>query len=237
MTSRFSEDDLESLHNLTEKLGQSSKAVLPMFALGILATLVGAGIAIFYIFSLSERLEKANVELKRTEAVLDDTNRSLETANRALTQASEQAQTPTPVLETAIREVSKSQEDLTQATRTVSRAATSLPVQTTQQTAKRVSISDLTGEWVDGYGTTLRITQNGNAFSFVTQGTPIPGSKEPIRGRAEGRIEGTMVRYSYSDNIGRHGRCVARIEPDYRKLQETCTMNDGSRSTTTIVRT
>ncbi|WP_370190760.1 hypothetical protein [Qipengyuania sp.] len=237
MTSRFSEDDLESLNSLTEKLGRSSRAAIPIFALGIIATLVGSAIAIFYIFSLSDRLEKANVELKRTEAVLEDTNRSLETANRALAQASEQAETPAPVIETAIREVSKSQVDLTQAKRTVSRAATSLPVQTTQQTAQRVSNNDLTGEWVDGYGTTLRITQEGSAFSFVTHGTPIPGFKEPIRGRAEGRVEGNRIRYSYSDNIGRKGRCVARIEPGYRKLEETCVMNDGSRSTTTIVRT
>ena len=237
MSDRFSQDQLKSLDQLTKTLSRSNKVVLPFFALGIAATLVGAGIAINYILNLSERLEQANIELKRTEAVLEDTNRSLELATDALDAAQEPGEASQPVLATAIREVSKSKDDITQATKTVSRAATRLPVQSAQQTAARASQADMTGEWVDGYGSTLQISQEGSTFRYVSRGFHSDGRDNGIRGLAEGVIEGNIARYKYSDNIGRSGTCVAKIEPGYKTFEESCKMQNGRVLTVTIVRT
>jgi len=219
--SKISESDLASIQELSDHLGRSSKMVVPVFALGILATIVGAGIAIYYIFNLSERLEQTQLDLKRTEAVLEDTKRGLATTQIALKDLEQASSQEDPTISAAISEVSKSQDDLSLASTALDRASKRLPAQTTKSVAQQQSEGGLSGLWVDGYGTNYRITQEGNRISYSTQFAQRSGAGNVV-GNARGTIDGRTARYRFNDSTGRVLNCTATVSINYKSMEEKC---------------
>lgn len=246
MTKSISAEDVKSLNELTESLGRNSKLAAPFFALGILATLVGAGIAIYFIVSLSAQLEDAQkglevaqLEITQSQAALEDANRSLEEANAALggSPSSQSASNATEnSLERAIMQVTKSQEGLVGARANVSNATIALPSQG-QRTAQQAAPGSLSGEWVDGYGSLYVISQVGREFRYTVRFLNTTGADSGIHGTASGTITRGEAVYGFQDNVNRELTCRGKASDDFNSIIETCRYPDGREVSVTLLRT
>jgi hypothetical protein len=145
MSSVFSEADLTSLTEGIDKLRHSARRTVPMFAIGILSTVVAAGIAIWFIFTLSANLEEARTALRVSDAKLAAALENLQVANRALEQASQAAVTPGSQrqIAAAISDVSRSQKDLAVVSASLKVATDKLPP---ASAAEQVAASKLVAE-------------------------------------------------------------------------------------------
>jgi len=246
MSKSISEEDVKSLNELTESLGRNSKVAAPFFALGILATLVGAGIAIYFIVNLSAKLEDAQegltvaqIELTQSQAALEDANRSLEEANTALgsSQSSQSESKATEdSLERAIMQVTKSQEGLAGARTNVSNATIALPSQG-KRVAQQTATGSLSGEWVDGYGSLYVISQEGREFRYTVRFLNTTGADSGIQGTAIGTITGGEAAYNFQDNVNRNLKCRGEVSKDLNAIVETCRYPDGREVSVTLLRT
>lgn len=143
MTESFSEADLSSIHDRIGRLQASTRRTLPLFLTGILATLVAAGVALYYIVALSGDLKEARASLRQSEAALAAARANLAIANASLHQV--QAATSAPSapstastsatssnarkIAAAISDVSRSQRDLQSASASIRLAAAKLPAE------------------------------------------------------------------------------------------------------------
>lgn len=121
--------DLDAISGQIEKLQRSAKRTLPVFFLGVGATIVAATIAIYFIVSLSSRLSEANAALKLTERRLAAAQQNLAIAQGALQSVSGRGGTGEESLQitAAISDVKRSQLDLKSASAAVRDAASKLP--------------------------------------------------------------------------------------------------------------
>jgi uncharacterized protein (DUF3084 family) len=136
---------LEGLSDAVRMLQRSARHSLPLILLGVLATLVAAGVALYYILSLSHNLRAAKGELARSEIALriaqdnltlaNDTlkkalaeqeklGRALEGAGEGKSQQSKDAAKQSQAaIKAVIQDVARSEKNVREATTSVSQAA------------------------------------------------------------------------------------------------------------------
>jgi hypothetical protein len=125
--------DLEAITATVASLQRSSRRTLPVFGIGILASIIAGGFAVYYIVKLSSDLRVAHTELHRTQTTLAAAQQSLAFANASLqavqrTAAAHSAKaSDTSKIAAAISNVSRSQQDVAAASVSISQATASLP--------------------------------------------------------------------------------------------------------------
>ena len=124
-------DPVANLHALNDgliKLQKSARRTVPVFLLGILATLIAAGVALYYILTLSADLHDARDALQQSQAALIEARTNLTDVNQALHEAQVKATTAADAksIATVISDVSRSQASIKSASSSISAAATKL---------------------------------------------------------------------------------------------------------------
>lgn len=223
-------DPLESMQEAISSLQRSSMRTLPVFLIGIVATLVAAAIAVYYIVTLSADLKEARASLRESQSALTQARISLSKANTTLvqTQQATSSESNSEQIAAAIAQVSVSQQDLRSASSSLTQATSKLPVE-------QGNVS-LTGNWADQYGTIYAIRQKGSSFryqaAFRNRATLGGGGD----GRAEGKVDGRNLSYVYTDRAGNRYLCTAVVAPDFQRIDETCRTKDGKVLTVGMVR-
>ncbi len=123
--------DMATIAEAIDSLHASSRRSIPMFLIGLVATLIAACVAIFYIIQLSSDLTAARAELAMTQQKLAEAKKSLAVGHAVLRSVDEQiASSGEPQerdirqIKDAISDLDRSQNDLASASMAV-RAATS----------------------------------------------------------------------------------------------------------------
>lgn len=119
---------LETLNEAVVKLQRSARQTIPMFAVGILATVIAAGVAVYYILTLSADLREARSALESSEAALAEARANLGAANSSLQQAQKNVASPADAgaIATAISDVSRSQRSISEASSSIKDATSRL---------------------------------------------------------------------------------------------------------------
>lgn len=128
--------EAEQLNALTlgiDKLQRSARHTVPMFVIGILATVIAAGVALWYIVTLSAHLEEAHKALAQSKAQLEEAHAGLQVANEALERVRSSAGSAgnAQQIAAAIDDVATSQKDVSSALGSIQVAADKLPPATT----------------------------------------------------------------------------------------------------------
>ena len=135
MEGSISDIELGKLNASIDALQASARRTIPMFAIGILATLFAAGVALWYIFTLTAQLQLAQSEMWRTQnrviaarASLFDVQRELKFQLQAKKNAS-----PTDAgwIAAVLTEVEASQQGLKDASDSINRTEEQLPLRGT----------------------------------------------------------------------------------------------------------
>jgi hypothetical protein len=86
-----------------------------MFVIGILATFIAAGVALYYILTLSADLRDARKKLEQSQTALSETQGKLAILNENLREAQAHAASPQAAqsIQTALTDLSNSQQSLT----------------------------------------------------------------------------------------------------------------------------
>lgn len=216
-------DPLESMQEAIASLQKSSMRSLPVFLIGIMATLVAAGIAVYYIVTLSADLKEARQSLRDSQSALTQARISLAKAKSTLvqTQGATGTDPNSEQIAAAIDEVSVSQKDLRSASSSLTQATSRLPVE-----PKDVHIS-LTGNWTDEYGTIYAVRQKGTSFGYRAAFRNAATLGGGAAGRAQGTANGRNLSYVYQDGAGNRFECTAVVTPDTHRIDETCRTKDG----------
>lgn len=223
-------DPLESMQEAISSLQRSSMRTLPVFLIGIVATLVAAAIAVYYIVTLSADLKEARASLRESQSALTQARISLSKANTTLvqTQQATGSESNSEQIAAAIAQVSVSQQDLRSASSSLTQATSKLPVE-------QGNVS-LTGNWADQYGTIYAVRQKGSSFGYQAafrNRATLGGGGD---GRAEGKVDGRNLSYVYTDRAGNRYLCTAVVAPDAQRIDETCRTKDGQVLTVGMVR-
>ena len=119
---------LDAINDAVDKLQASARRTIPMFLVGILATLIAAGVALFYIMTLSADLREARGALRQSQAALMQARANLAAANVSLRQAQKTVTSPADAgsIAAAISEVSRSQSNITVASTSIKDATAKL---------------------------------------------------------------------------------------------------------------
>jgi hypothetical protein len=216
-------DPLESMQEAIASLQKSSMRSLPVFLIGIIATLIAAGIAVYYIVTLSADLKEARLSLRESQAALTQARISLAKANSTLirTQETSGSDGNSEQIAAAIAEVSVSQRDLRSASSSLTQATSRLPVE-----SKADNVS-LTGTWTDEYGTIYAVRQEGTSFGYRAAFRNAATLGAGAVGRAQGTVNGRNLSYIYQDGAGSRFDCTAVVAPDGHRIDETCRTKDG----------
>ena len=216
-------DPLESMQEAISSLQRSSMRTLPVFLIGIVATLVAAAIAVYYIVTLSADLKEARASLRESQSALTQARISLSKANTTLvqTQQATSSESNSEQIAAAIKQVSVSQQDLRSASSSLTQATSRLPVD-----PKQVNVS-LTGNWTDQYGTIYAVRQKGSSFGYRAGFRNAATLGAAAVGRAQGTAAGPNLNYVYQDGAGTRYECSAVVAPDSQRIDETCKTKDG----------
>jgi hypothetical protein len=230
MTDSANGMDLARVHESIVSLQRSTRRTLPLFLVGIVATLIAAGIALYFILTLSADLKEARQSLRESQAALTQARISLSKANTTLVQTQEAtgSEANSEQIAEAIKQVSVSQQDLKSASSSLTQASSKLP-------QPQASVS-LTGNWTDQYGTIYAVRQKGSSFGYraaFRNGATLGGGGD---GRAEGKIDGRNLSYVYTDRAGNRYLCTAVVSPDSQRIDETCRTSDGKELKVGMVR-
>lgn len=137
-------DQLASLTALEEgldRMQRSARFTIPIFVIGILATLVAAGVAAYYILTLSSDLREARVALAQSQGALMEARSNLAAVNTSLLQAQGSADpADASSIATAISDVSRSQASIRTASSSISEASAKLQTSEASSAAPRPSI-------------------------------------------------------------------------------------------------
>lgn len=106
--------DVTSLGALNEgliRLQKSARKTIPMFLIGILATIMAAGIGVYYILTLSADLRDARHALQRSEAALTEARANLAAVSVSLrkAQTAPNSRADRSSIATALADVARSQ--------------------------------------------------------------------------------------------------------------------------------
>ncbi len=216
-------DTLESLQDAIASLQKSSMRSLPVFLIGIVATLAAAAIAIYFIFTLSADLKETRVALKQSQEALTAARVSLAKANSALveTQRSGATAGSSDQIAAAIAQVSDSQKDLRQVSTSLTEATLKLPAAGAEKDAS------LTGNWTDEYGTVYAARHSGTSFSYRATFRNAGALGGGGQGEARGTAKGNQLSYVYQDKGGNRFQCSGLVAPDSRSIEESCRTPDG----------
>lgn len=120
---------LNALGDAVGALQKSARQTIPMFLVGILATIIAAGIALYYILTLTTELRDARHALNQSQAALSKAQADLAAVKVSLRQAqrTESASSEANSIATAISKVSQSQANIMTASNSIIEAATKLP--------------------------------------------------------------------------------------------------------------
>ncbi len=216
-------DPIESLQEAIASLQKSSMRSLPVFLIGIVATLVAAAIAIYFIFTLSADLKDTRQALKQSQEGLTAARVSLDKANAALvqTQQSDPTGGGSDQLAAAIAQVSDSQQDLRKVSTSLTEATLKLPVAAAEKDPT------LTGNWTDEYGTVYAVRHSGTNFSYRAAFRNASALGGGGQGEARGTAKGKDLSYVYQDKGGNRFQCSGIVAPDSRSIEESCQTPDG----------
>lgn len=137
--------DATSLGSLNEgllRLQKSARRTVPMFLIGIVATIVAAGAAVYYILTLSADARNSRVALAQSQAALADVTKELEAAKALLKKQEKTAPTAADASEikAVIANISATQANVSTATTAVKQAARRLD-ETDPSVAKPVRLT------------------------------------------------------------------------------------------------
>jgi hypothetical protein len=106
---------LSTLNESLQRLQRSARRTVPMFVIGILATVIAAGVAVYYIMTLSSDLRDARRKLDQSQTALSETQGKLAILNESLRQAQLHVVSPQAAqsIQSALTDVSSSQQSLT----------------------------------------------------------------------------------------------------------------------------
>ena len=185
---------LSTLNEAVEKLQRSARRTVPMFMIGILATVIAAGIAVYYIVTLSSDLHDARQKLDSSQTALSETQGRLAILNESLRQA--QLHTTSPqaaqTIQSALTDVSSSQQSLTAVSSSLNAATARIapvgpPVGTCRLAVNGISYIDGNCEISLGKGGNFQIWtvgRTGPSASVVRQGSSSIGSWQAAPGQA-----------------------------------------------------
>lgn len=124
------QEDMTAISGRIDMLQQSARRTLPMFLIGILATLIAAVVALYYIITLSGDLRAAQAALRVSERRVALAQQNLLIANEALRKARADSAPGVNAeqITAAISDVTRSQQQLSYASASVREAASRLPV-------------------------------------------------------------------------------------------------------------
>ena len=120
---------IATLNETLERLQKSARTTIPMFVVGILATIVAAGVAVYYIMTLSAALHDARHKLEQSQTALSETQGKLATLNETLRRLAQQhvnSPQAAQTIQNAISDVSTSQQSLTAVSSSLNSATTNI---------------------------------------------------------------------------------------------------------------
>ena len=119
---------LQELSANIATLQHSARRTVPMFVVGILATIVAAGAALYYILSLSADARNSRHALADSQAALAAANKELHDIKSKLSQQATASSSPAEAkaLQTAIASISATQANVSSASTVVTQAAAKL---------------------------------------------------------------------------------------------------------------
>jgi hypothetical protein len=176
-------DILATLNTTVEKLQKSARATLPMFAIGILATIIAAGVAVYYIVTLSADLHDARRQLTQSQAALSDAQGKLATVGQSLRQSQEHATSSAAAqtIANAISDVNSSQQSLSAVSSSINSAAARIAAPSSAEAPTgtcRLQVEGVT--YIDG-GCEIELIQGGS-FRIWTVGRTGPSATVVRRG-------------------------------------------------------
>lgn len=177
---------LATLNQSVERLQRSSRRSVPMFVVGILATIIAAGVAVYYILTLSADLRDARKKLDQSQTALSETQGKLAILNETLREAQLHAGSPQAAqsIQSALTDVSNSQRSLTAVSSSLNAATASIaavgpPVGTCRLQVNGVSYMNGNCEIAVEKGGSFQIWtvgRTGPSASVVRQGDSTTGS-------------------------------------------------------------
>ena len=203
-----------------------------MFVIGLLLMIAAGVFAVWYVLGLQGNLRNAKLQLRQTQLDLVDARRTLASAKATLRQ-SQAAANPAnqPRIAAAIKDVTVSQQTLTNAASSLSKATAALPTPGTTETAGALS-----GTWADQFGTVYTTQQAGSSFSYQASFKNAAALGPAAHGSAQGEISGRRLIYTYSDGARNRYRCQSTVSPDFQRIEETCIPPTGEPLHVTLIR-
>lgn len=133
---------LATINDAVEKLQRSTRTTAPMFAIGIIATVVAAAIAVYYILTLSANLRDANRRLQQSQSTVSEMQAKLSAVNHSLQQAQQTVTSPVAqqTIANAISDVSNSQKTLTSVSSSISEATATIAPEVAQAPIGRCQV-------------------------------------------------------------------------------------------------
>jgi hypothetical protein len=80
---------------------------------------------------------------------------------------------------------------------------------------------NISGTWLDNWGTVSLVTQDGSAYHFQAEGKSCTG--QYVRSHGDGSIAGSAVHSSYQSTLPSQGSCTGTLSGNGRELSSTCT--------------
>lgn len=119
---------LAAINESVLKLQQSARRTVPMFFVGIVATLVAAAVAVFYIVTLSSDLSDARRALRQSQSALAQARGNLAAVSNSLSNAQQDAASPAGAgtIENVISDVTRSQRSIEAASSSINAATDKL---------------------------------------------------------------------------------------------------------------
>lgn len=204
---------LTAIEEGLDRLQRSARGTISMFTIGILATLLAAGVAGYYLFTLSADLRDARAALAQSQAALTEARANLAAVNTSLLQAQRSTSSPADAssIATAISDVSRSQASIRTASSSISEASAKLDTNqvSTMQTIRPIQRppGKLNAPGLEG---SFQVTETGDGFLSLRTG--------PNRASAEiSKIP-----------VGSSIECKAAVRNDIGSFWRPCSDNQGN---------
>jgi hypothetical protein len=226
MSSAPPKSDFAAIQETISGMQKASRRSVPLFVVGILSTLISAGVAAYFIINLSTDLDKARqslqasrvalalaqIQLSQTKSILQESNNKFDTKESAKN------------LE-LISNISSTQKELKSASKSISMAA--INIVSTKQESLTIGFS---GDWIDEYGSKYRVRQQGTKFLYDVA---FPSG---ALGKATGAAKGASASYKVWDDVDRKFECSAKLLGTSLQIIEKCVDERGQQSTVTLTR-
>src|SRR3954462_3910382 len=128
MADPLTQPEFAAINEAVLKLQRSARRTVPMFFVGILATLVAAAVAVYYIVTLSSDLGDARTALRQSQSALAQARANLAAVRNALSNAQQHSASPAGAgtIENVISDVTRSQRSIEAASSSINAASDKL---------------------------------------------------------------------------------------------------------------